>query len=51
MPYSCESCKNVLASDMQEIVEKFGAGEGVQLATICDLIKGKGQQQQRRGSL
>lgn len=40
------SCKNVLASEMREIVEEFGAGKGMQLVTTCDLIKGKGWQQQ-----
>lgn len=45
MPYNCGNiCKNVLASDMQETMEEFGAGEGIQLVTTCDLIKGKGQQ-------
>lgn len=27
---------------MQEIVEEFGVGEGMQLVTTYDLIKGKG---------
>lgn len=49
MSYSCgSSCKNALASDMQEIVEEFGAGEGMQLVTV---IKGKGQWQQHGASL